>query len=455
MKTRLLALVVVPLLSLVSLAACSSSPAVPSDGTTASSLSEGDALARAGEWVGAELHYCQAPNHVRDFDSACASVCNRTNNAEWDPYRSDCSGLVSWAWGLPAPGRTTLGFAPFVTDITHAIAAADLRPGDAVNNNDHVMLFKSWAGSGVATFIEEPGCSSSTPYAHELTSAVSISGSTIHVSYNGMTFTAIRYDNLVAGPALPPPPPPPHYSGMARDASGKGYWIVGTDGGVFTFGDAPFYGSMGGKPLAAPVVGIASTPSGHGYWLASSDGGLFSFGDAGFHGSMGGKTLNAPIVSITATPSGNGYWLAAGDGGLFSFGDAGFYGSMGGKTLNASIVSMAASPTGHGYWLVASDGGAFAFGDAGFYGSMGGTHLNAPVVGMSATPSGHGYWLVAKDGGLFAFGDAGFFGSMGGTHLNAPVIGMTAGPGGGGYWFLGGDGGLFSFGDAGFYGSRG
>ena len=155
MKTRLLALVATPLLAL---AACSSSPVASSAGTTASSLSEGDALARAGEWVAAELHYCQAPNHVRDYDVSCASVCNRTDNAAWDPYRSDCSGLVSWAWGLPAPGRTTLGFAPYVTDITHVIPALDLRPGDAINNRDHIVLFKSWAGSGVANFIEEPGC---------------------------------------------------------------------------------------------------------------------------------------------------------------------------------------------------------------------------------------------------------------------------------------------------------
>ena len=35
-------------------------------------------------------------------------------------------------------------FAPFQTDITHAIAATDLRAGDAVNNSTHIMLFKAW-----------------------------------------------------------------------------------------------------------------------------------------------------------------------------------------------------------------------------------------------------------------------------------------------------------------------
>jgi hypothetical protein len=30
---------------------------------------------------------------------------------------------------------------------------------------------------------------------------------------------------------------------------------------------------------------MASTPSGNGYWLVASDGGIFSFGDATFHGA--------------------------------------------------------------------------------------------------------------------------------------------------------------------------
>ncbi|MDA8357182.1 MAG: hypothetical protein M0Z95_13030, partial [Actinomycetota bacterium] len=39
------------------------------------------------------------------------------------------------------------------------------------------------------------------------------------------------------------------------------YWLVASDGGIFSFGGATFYGSMGGKPLDAPVVGMAGTPA--------------------------------------------------------------------------------------------------------------------------------------------------------------------------------------------------
>jgi len=198
---------------------------------------------------------------------------------------------------------------------------------------------------------------------------------------------------------------------------------------------------------------MATTTDGHGYWIASSNGGVFTFGDASFYGSMGGQTLRAPIVGMAAAPDGHGYWLVGSDGGVFTFGDAAFYGSTGALDLNAPIVGMAATPGGHGYWLVASDGGVFSFGDAAFYGSTGALDLNAPIVGMAVAPGGGGYWLVGADGGIFSFGDSSFYGSTGALRLNAPIVGMASTPGGGGYWLVGADGGIFSFGDSSFYGS--
>ena len=112
-----------------------------------------------------------------------------------------------------------------------------------------------------------------------------------------------------------------------------GYWLAGSDGGVFAFGTAGFFGSMGAQHLNAPVVGMARTPDSGGYWLVASDGGVFAFGDAGYAGSMGGRPLNAPVVGMVATPDGGGYWLVASDGGVFAFGDAGYAGSMGGRPL--------------------------------------------------------------------------------------------------------------------------
>ncbi len=249
----------------------------------------------------------------------------------------------------------------------------------------------------------------------------------------------------IPGPPTPPPAAPANSS----------YWEVASDGGIFTFGNAGYDGSMGGQPLNRPIVGMAATPDEKGYWLVASDGGIFAFGDAGFFGSTGGMRLVAPVVGLARTPDGGGYWLVASDGGVFSYGDAQFHGSMGGKPLNRPIVGMAATHDGLGYWLVASDGGIFAFGDAQFHGSMGGKPLNRPIAGMAATPDGLGYWLVASDGGIFNFGDAGFFGSAGGTPLNRPAVGVAGSPDGLGYWLVASDGGIFNYGDARFNGSMG
>ncbi len=238
-------------------------------------------------------------------------------------------------------------------------------------------------------------------------------------------------------------------------ASSQGIVLAAKDGGVFNYGTGQFVGSMAGRHLNAPVVGIAETPDGGGYWLVASDGGVFNFGDASFYGSMGGAHLNRPVVGIAATPDGRGYWLVASDGGVFNFGDASFYGSMGGQHLNAPVVGVTASSDGGGYWLVASDGGVFNYGDAPFFGSAGGQHLNAPATGVAATPDNGGYWLVAVDGGVFSYGDATYFGSVPGQGIvgQPPIVGISRTPSGSGYWLAGADGAVYSYGDAAFLGA--
>jgi hypothetical protein len=125
--------------------------------------------------------------------------------------------------------------------------------------------------------------------------------------------------------------------GMAPDPSG-GYWLVASDGGIFAFGNAPFYGSTGNIHLNRPVVGMDPTPDGKGYWFVASDGGIFAYGDAGFYGSTGNIQLNQPVVGMDATQSGNGYWLVASDGGIFGF-NAPYYGSLPGDGVSVTDVA--------------------------------------------------------------------------------------------------------------------
>ncbi len=83
---------------------------------------------------------------------------------------------------------------------------------------------------------------------------------------------------------------------------GTAYWLGGSDGGIFNFGGAAFYGSMGGKPLNKPVVGIAPTLNGGGYWEVASDGGIFNFGTAEllrFHGRQAAQHADRRARSRT------------------------------------------------------------------------------------------------------------------------------------------------------------
>ena len=82
--------------------------------------------------------------------------------------------------------------------------------------------------------------------------------------------------------------------------------------------DAVFQGSMGGKPLNAPVTSMTAAAGG-GYWLVAADGGVYSFGSATFQGSVGGAQLSQPFVSLVPASPTDGYReITAGDG-MFNF----------------------------------------------------------------------------------------------------------------------------------------
>ena len=228
-------------------------------------------------------------------------------------------------------------------------------------------------------------------------------------------------------------------------APSAGYWLAAGDGGIFSFGNAKFYGSTGGRRLNSPVVGMAATPDG---------GRLLDGGRRRGHLRLRRRRVlrldrrHPPQPAgggHGATPDGKGYWLVAADGGIFSFGDAKFYGSTGNIAPQpAGGGDGRRPPTGSGYWLVAADGGIFTFGDAKFYGSTGGMRSTSRWWGWPPTPDGGGYWLVAADGGIFGFGDAQFHGSTGCTAPQLAGRGDGPDPRRWGYWLVAADGGIFS-----------
>ncbi len=245
----------------------------------------------------------------------------------------------------------------------------------------------------------------------------------------------------------------------ARLRSGiVGYRILASDGVVSAFGEIDDVGDPARAGLRGPfaaVAAVANDPGG--YWVAGTDGGLFAFGSAGYHRSLPELGVRTRVVDLASTPTGRGYWMLGRDGGVFSFGDAGFHGSVPGVGVASTVLKLRPTPSGAGYWVLGLDGGVFSFGDAGFYGSVPGVGVRTRVVDLWPTSTGRGYWVLGGDGGVFSFGDAGFLGSLPGLNLAAvatarALVGTTTGAG---YYVLSDDGGIFTFGDAPFLGSAG
>jgi hypothetical protein len=431
----------------LALLGCSSAPTETTDDTSESALTGADIISRAEQWVAVKMPYCQVPNHVKDIDPFCASVCTRPDNATWNPYRSDCSGFVSYTWGLPAPGRVTKQFAPFVNDISHTIPATELQPGDAINNDEHMFLFKGWTiPNQQAIFIEEPGCSGSIKYAHEFTSNVSINGDSLFVAYQGKNFYAVRYNKV--GPSAPQLPVfPPGYVITGTKTDG-GYWQLGIDGAIYSFGDAQYHGGANGIPHS-PTFAMSRTSTGNGYWLLGLDGAIYSFGDAGYHGGL--NSIPHPTPAIGMATSGSGYWIVAQDGAIYSFGGAQYHGGANGFA-HAPIIGIQATSSANGYWLLASDGAIFSFGDAQYHGGANTIPHPAPIAAFAAT-SGSGYWIVASDGAIYSFGDAQYHGGANTTPHPAPIASI-AGVNADGYWLSATDGAVYSFGAAAYHGGK-
>ena len=150
-------------------------------------------------------------------------------------------------------------------------------------------------------------------------------GSSYTIPSGGITLYA--HWTSIAQPPSPSPPPPAH-----------GYWLVGSDGGIFTFGSAQFYGSTGASRSSAPssascrrltTAATGSTPPTVGSSASATRSSTAPSPASGLHPAGSGlpNSLNAPIVGMVPSIDDGGYFMVASDGGVFAFGDAHFAGS--------------------------------------------------------------------------------------------------------------------------------
>jgi hypothetical protein len=370
------------------------------------------------------------------------------------PYASTCGGAVD--------ANYTISYVPGVVTVdpaTLTITASSPAMNYGATAPTITPLYSGFEnGDGASSLSGQPTCSTTA------TSSSPPSPPTYRSSCSGASDPnyAISYvpGAVTVDPPTPAPPAPTPVPPAPTPAPPTyGYWLVGSDGGIFTFGSAQFYGSTGSLRLQRPVVGISPTTNKGGYWLVASDGGVFAFGDAGYYGSIPGvglspagsglpHSLNAPIVGMVPSADGGGYFMVASDGGVFAFGDARFVGSCPGiGGCSGAAVSVVPDASGNGYWLITQTGNVYAFGDAPFYGAPG--NQGSPVTSAVRTADGHGYWVLLANGAVYAYGDAvqrgGPVGSVGGLD---PAAAIFSDADGGGYWVASAEGAVFSYGNA-------
>jgi hypothetical protein len=210
----------------------------------------------------------------------------------------------------------------------------------------------------------------------------------------------------------------------------------------FHSGVAPFAGGVSGASTTAPVITDRAAPAVHAptptaYWLLGSNGAVYTFGSAHFYGSLGGRRISAPVVAMATTLDSRGYWLAGAVGAVYAFGDARPYGRVPKARLSSPVATITATPDGKGYWLATLNGAVYAFGDAHALASRSRPRLRGHVVGLQPTPDGKGYWLAMSTGAVYRYGDAPglrqragspppYYGSETARHLVKPLVRMAS-----------------------------
>jgi hypothetical protein len=382
----------------------------------------------------------------------CSTTATSASSVSGSPYPSTCGGGVD--------GNYTINYMPGVVTVNPATLTIAAAGGTMAYGSSPPTITPSYTGfvngESKSSLSSQPTCTTTA------TSASSPSPPTYRSWCSGASdpdYTISYVPGAVTVNDQPPPQTPAAPAPVPATPRTYGYWLVGSDGGIFTFGSAQFYGSTGNIKLQRPVVGISPTASRAGYWLVASDGGVFAFGNAGYYGSIPGAglapagsglphSLNAPIVGMVPSSDGGGYFMVASDGGVFAFGDARFEGScpgMGG--CSGAAVAVVPDASGNGYWLITQTGNVYAFGDAPFYGAPG--NQGSPVTSAVRTVDGGGYWVLLADGAVYAYGDAvgrgGPVGAVGGFN---PASAIFADGSGGGYWVGSAAGAVYSYGDA-------
>lgn len=214
--------------------------------------------------------------------------------------------------GAGTPGGTV----QFVVDGTNFGNPVSLNPGGSATSGSNAALSVgnhsvSADYSGSSDFTATNGTLSGGQKVNALGSSV-----TVTASMNPSVAGAAVIFTAAVGPVAPAPGTPTGAVQFTVDGANAGSPVALT-GGIASFstnslavgshtigaaysGDATFGGATGslgaGETVAAPAaVSPAVTPPGAGYWTSGKNRGVFTFGDASFYGSTGIMVLNKPV----------------------------------------------------------------------------------------------------------------------------------------------------------------
>jgi hypothetical protein len=116
---------------------------------------------------------------------------------------------------------------------------------------------------------------------------------------------------------------------IAVTRDGQGLWALTSQGKVIATYQARNFGNYiipkgSLKDFRAPVA-LLPTSADRGYYIVAADGGVFTFGDAQFMGSSGGRVyaqIVAAALSYDISGRENGYWMVDCTGLVTAFGSA-------------------------------------------------------------------------------------------------------------------------------------
>jgi hypothetical protein len=236
------------------------------------------------------------------------------------------------------------------------------------------------------------------------------------------TFTVTANTSLHSGPASAASAP------LVRPADVDSYEILTSFGGIYTFGQAKYFGNLIDHGYSGPATGLSAMPDGGGYAILTSYGALYTFGDARYYGNLLDHHYPGRAIALSYTPTGNGYVILTDAGTLYTFGDAQYYGNLVDHRYPGRAVSVSYTPTGRGYAILTDFGAIYTFGDAQYFGNLLDHGYPGPAVSLAYSGTGRGYNILTSFGGIYSFGDAQYHGNLVDHGYPGPAVSLARTP---------------------------